>query len=146
MKTELRGTSEADAHLSRIELRLRTKVRTRGLRAAAQVVRRRAKQLAPKPGYRGDKPGKTALRSTIAYRTRDYQGGAVGVVVIGPRRPEGSHGHLVERGHRIVTHAGVDTGRRTEAKAFLAPAADQTKAEQKAAFVGELKRLAEEAR
>lgn len=146
LKTELKGVADAEAHLAKIELALRKKVRGNALRSAAQVVRRRAKQLAPRPGYPGDKPGKPSLRETIAYRTREYRGGSIGVVVVGPRRPEGSHGHLVEQGHRIVSKAGVDTGKRVEAKAFLAPAVDQTKAEQRAAFVAALKRLAEEAR
>jgi hypothetical protein len=34
----------------------------------------------------------------------------------------GAHRHLVEFGHRIVTHAGVDTGKRTRAFPFIGPA------------------------
>ena len=36
----------------------------------------------------------------------------------------GSHAHLIEYGHRIVTHAGVDTGGRVVAYPFLRPAID----------------------
>ena len=34
----------------------------------------------------------------------------------------GAHRHLIEFGHRIVSHAGVDSGRRTKARPFIGPA------------------------
>ena len=34
----------------------------------------------------------------------------------------GAHRHLIEFGHRIVSHAGVDSGRRTAPKPFIGPA------------------------
>lgn len=34
----------------------------------------------------------------------------------------GAHRHLIEFGHRIVTKAGLDTGRRAPAKPFIGPA------------------------
>lgn len=39
---------------------------------------------------------------------------------VGPRAP---HAHLVIKGHRIVTHAGVDTGRRSTPNPFVDEAA-----------------------
>lgn len=36
----------------------------------------------------------------------------------------GAHRHLIEFGHRIVSHDGVDSGRRTQPKPFIGPAFD----------------------
>lgn len=36
----------------------------------------------------------------------------------------GAHRHLIEFGHRIVTKAGVDTGRRAAARPFIGPATE----------------------
>lgn len=47
--------------------------------------------------------------------------GRLGVTLAGPFAP---HRHLVIRGHRIVTHAGVDTGRRSRANPFVDRAVD----------------------
>lgn len=63
------------------------------------------------------RPQNKPLSRTIAKKAWSKpRKGLIGTVV-GPKYPEGAHGHLVERGHRIVTKAG-DTGRRTRALGF----------------------------
>ena len=133
----LKGFEGADAKLGRIDLVLRGKARRAGLRAAALVVRRAAKRLAPRSTTRTT--GKH-LADTMSMKTKEYKGGAIEVAVVGPARPEGSHGHLVEFGHRIVGPKPdkVDTGRRSKAKAFLTTAVDQTRSQQQSAFIDAL--------
>jgi hypothetical protein len=55
---------------------------------------------------------KTSLFQSIGQRVR--VGKFIGsFTVVGARYPDGAHAHLVERGHRIVTRDGRDTGKRT---------------------------------
>lgn len=114
--------------LEKLPLAAREKEVQRALRAGAKLAKDRAAQLAPVPGYKGDKPGKTPLRDTMTIATRSYQGGGVQFVGVGPRWPDGAHGHLVEFGHEIVTKKPnqVRTGARVPGKEFVAPAIDQT--------------------
>lgn len=109
---KVEGFAEAERHLERLPLELRGPVVKAGLRAAGNAVVRRAKQLCPPPGYPGDKPGLKALVDTLGTEIREYSGATVAVV--GPKRPAGSHGWVVEHGHRIavggtLTHAGRKT-------------------------------------
>lgn len=68
--------------------------------AAARPLVDRAKELCPKPGYKGDKPGLKPLRDTIGWVFREYT--RARVAIVGPLAPAGAHGHLVEFGHRMV--------------------------------------------
>jgi hypothetical protein len=80
------------------------------LAAASKVVVKRARELVPKPGYAGDKPGLKPLRETIGHTVKTY--GQIFVAIIGPQRPAGAHGHLVERdvkAHIIVASAYSST-------------------------------------
>lgn len=92
------------------------------LRKMGNVVARRARQLVPPPGYPGDKPDKKPLRDTIGV---EIKYGRQRYAVIGPMRPAGAHGHLVEFSHRYFAW-GVDTGRMTEPHPFMGPAAQET--------------------
>jgi len=76
-----------------------------GMLAALKATAVKLFQLLPKPGYPGDKPGLKALRDTIEEVVKKY--GAkeqVGVLVglVGFAWGAGSHGHIVEEGHRIA--------------------------------------------
>jgi len=68
-----------------------------------------------------------SLASTITQRIRKGRNGNI-YAVVGASYPHGAHAHLVERGHRIVTHDGKDTGKRARPIPF------QRKAEQEAGF------------
>jgi hypothetical protein len=97
----IEGFEEADRLLAKIaDPAERNKAFTAGLRAAGNVVKTRAKELVPKPGYPGDKPGLKPLRDTLSVLVKQYSD--VWVAVVGPSRPAGRHGHLVEYGHRLV--------------------------------------------
>lgn len=102
------GWKEADTLLSQLPISIRGKELGRAMNAGGRLVIRRAKQLVPKPGYPGDKtrrdPELTPLRDTIVSVLRNYRGGAVMGLVIGPYYAQhggGNHGHNVELGHRI---------------------------------------------
>ncbi len=130
MKSTIVVEKDGEAALALLEASMRTKVVVKALRLQANVVRDRAKQLAP--------VGKTGnLKKTIKTRLRSYD--TVDLAVVGPEWPEGAHGHLVEFGHEIVSH-GVRTGKRTEPKPFLRPAVLETEAEQKAVFTRTIKK------
>lgn len=55
---------------------------------------------------------KTSLKKSIGTRPWAVPRRGIIGVVVGPRWPEGAHGHLVEFGHEIVSH-GKRTGQRT---------------------------------
>lgn len=115
---------------------------TTAFRRAGQVVAKRARALCPPPGYKEDKPGLKPLRDTIGVVVRHYPN--VLVVLVGPQYPSGAHGHLVEYGHWLV-RKNKKTGARkvirwVEARPFMRPAVDETKAEQQEAIVNQLKR------
>lgn len=95
--------------------RLQRKVLRQGVQAAgtalAREIRRQVKRLV------GVKTGN--LRRSITSRAWSVpQRGIIGRVV-GPAygKDKGSHGHLIERGHEIVSH-GKRTGKRTRPRPF----------------------------
>ena len=92
--------------------------------AAGRIIARRAKQLVPPPGYPGDDPALMPLRETLRSEYKEYSGD-VKMAVVGPKRPEGAHGHLVERGFRHYAH-GVPTGTIVAGQPFLEAAAKDT--------------------
>lgn len=101
------GWSEAAALMERLPIAVRGKELQSALRKGLGLVRTRARQLVPKPGYPGDKAGLKPLRDTIGLIMRKYQGGSVIAGVVGPEYPAGAHGHLVEHGHKIATGGTV---------------------------------------
>ena len=105
----------------------------KALRRAGAVVVRRAKQLVPPPGYPGDKPELKPLRDTIGVEVK--QGRRALYAVVGPKRPAGSHGHLVE-GTTSVRHfaRGKPTGVILKKTPFLEPASKQTFSKQREAI------------
>ena len=104
--------------LLRMPVAMREKVVKKAIKAAAQAVAKRARQLAPKPGYVGDDPTKPALNKSIRVVVRMY--GNVIVAVVGPVGRLAPHAHLVEFGHRKVLW-GRETGGQVAGKPFLRP-------------------------
>lgn len=143
VRVRIKEVGKADELLAGLPIELRGNALTKAVRAAGNVVAKEARRLAPKPGYAGDDASKEPLNKTIKVKVRRYNNAIVGFV--GPTRPNGAHGHLVEYGH-----AKVLWGKRTDgfvkAKPFLRPAADTTEAEQQRKIVdtlkAELKKLA----
>ena len=140
-RIEITGYDELIKALDRIDDALSGKVKRQMVKAAAEVVARRARELCP-VGDPADKPDLKPLRDTIGIEVRDY--GPRALAVVGPEYPAGAHGHLVELGHEEVLF-GVRTGRRVPPHPFMRPAFDETQAEQLAAMeavvVGALREL-----
>lgn len=136
VQVKVGDTKRVERLLTKLPVELRTKALNQAVRAAGRIVANQAKQLCPKPGYRGDKQGLKPLRDTIGVVVRDYANGPAAIV--GPQYPAGAHGHLVEFGHDEVLW-GQRTGRRVKPKPFLRPAADQTKSQQQAALIAKIK-------
>lgn len=114
------------------------KILRRQVGRALRPVAKRAKQLAPQPGYPGDKPGLTPLRRTIKVSTRTTKTGVTGKV-----SAKAPHAHLVEFSHRHFAH-GEPTGVLTEAQPFMGPAIQDTRqAQDRAVREGILEIIAE---
>lgn len=134
--------------LKQLPIELRGKTMTQAVRRGAGVVRSKARLLVP-IGDPNHKPDNKPLKDTIAVKVMQYQSDKVIVALVGPRRPDGAHGHLVEDGHRVRKRGkkgegpGDFTGARVAGKEFLAPAADQTESEQTKAIVDHLRSTAE---
>jgi hypothetical protein len=140
----------AENKLLQLEIAIRTRVLKRAVRAAAQPVEKRAKDYCPRSRDSGtreewskktqaERAGVKDLVDTITTVVREYQGPIVAVV--GPAYPAGALGHLVEfSGEHKQIQWGRDDGRTITAQPFLRPAADETKAEQRAEFEAVLKR------
>lgn len=129
---KLENFEKVDRQLGQLAIEIRGRALQSGLRTAGRVVVKRAKQLVPPPGYPGDKPDLKPLRDTIGVELRNYA--TVAVAVIGPKRPAGAHGHLVEESHRHFSR-GRETGIFTEPHPFMGPAAEETKHQQQAAVI-----------
>lgn len=132
VRIAITGYDELMQALDRIDDTLTGKLKRQMVKAAAEVVARRARELCP-VGNPADKPDLKPLRDTISIELRDY--GPRALAVVGPALPAGAHGHNVEYGHEEVLY-GVRTGRQVPPHAFMRPAFDETQAEQLAAMEG----------
>jgi hypothetical protein len=135
------------------------------MKAALQPTAKAASSLVSQEGMsdytprRGKRAGKPKLKDQMRATSRIYPRRKVIVGVAGPQYPKGAHGHLVERGHRVVAGGSVTrigkfahkivsdakrvarTGKgrvvgQVAGKPFLEPAADRTKASAQAHFEG----------
>ncbi len=132
---ETQGFTEAEAMLLEVPHKTNQALK-KALRKAGQHVVKRAKQLVPRPGYPGDKPDLKPLRDTIGVEVK--QGETI-YAVVGPKRPAGAHGHLVEGGARHHSW-GVPTGVMTKPVPFIEPASQDTKHLQHTELVDNLKK------
>ena len=114
-------------------------------RAGGNEVAKDARKRAPR-GNPSHKPEKKPLHKTIGTVIREYANGVV-MAVVGPKYPEGAHGHLVEEGHEIVTKGPEKrrTGLFAKIKKFLAPAGDTTQVQQRNAVYNSLRKTIKEA-
>lgn len=93
-----------DKQLAELAIISRSKTIRDGLRAAGNVVKKRLREIVPKPGYPGDKPGLKPLRDTVAVKVTEYDRATVATV--GYQHDTGAHGHLLEEGWRVA-HGGT---------------------------------------
>lgn len=75
-------------------------------------------------GFPGSVTGN--LRKSIGYRLRQYRTSGVIILVLGPRNPEGAHGHLVEYGTAPRFTADGSFRGKMPALPFMRPAWDAT--------------------
>lgn len=125
IRARLNGLESAEALLRQLPIEIRGKRLVTALRRASRLVAKRAEDLAPPPGYPGDKPDKLPLVSTLTARVKQY--GEIFVAVAGTRWPEGAHGHLVEFGtrpHEIRRGASAWQHPGSQPNPFLQPAVD----------------------
>jgi hypothetical protein len=156
------GRIETDKLLANMPIELRSRQLHTALRRAGMVVVRKARTLAPAPGYEGDNPSKLSLRDSIGVKVKGYN--YTVVAFIGPRRPWGNHGHLIEYGfnqHFVKLGAsGIKvlrgkreggtqnkrgkansaTPKRIARQPFMRPAAISTQRQQEQAFVDTLRK------
>jgi len=103
--------------------------------AGGDVVAKRASELAPQPGmpdYTGGR-GDERLADNILVKAKHADRVPGAIAVIGADYKKTPHEHLVEEGHRMVTHAGKQVGT-VEGKHFLAKAVEQRQVEMKQAI------------
>lgn len=100
----------ADRILGQLEQTVRGPAIGQAMRHVLNKIKQKTKQIVPKPGYPGDKPGLTPLRDTLAVKTKNYQDGTVKVGIVGYTYPEGAHGHLLEGGHDLVKGGSKKNG------------------------------------
>lgn len=142
IKVQITETAQLDALLAKVDIALRGKAMVSAMRESLDPMLQKTKDLVPVGGPRvGKKSGKKHLRDSMTKVVRDYGERIVGLV--GPRRPEGSHAHLVEFGHD-VKRGGKVVGR-APPYPFMRPAAEQTKSIQVSTFTASISKAAEEA-
>lgn len=111
----IQGMAEAHRVLDQYIGRPFEKSIERALMAGAKVAARAIRRAAPK--------GKTGNLKSASGRARLARSrpGLPPLAIAGPAggRGKGGHRHLVIRGHRIVTHAGADTGLRSRPNPFV---------------------------
>lgn len=137
------GTDNLEKLLREYPIEVRQKVLGQAVRRAGNVVKKRVRANAP-VGDPNHKPENKPLRDSFAVKVVRYKNDALAMAIVGAKRPEGAHAHLVEDGHRIRRRGkkgegpGDYTGAFVPGKEFLAPAADQTKNEQTQAIIDHL--------
>ena len=132
---ELTGIKELDRALRKLGERTEKQLQQRTLRKAANVIVKAAKEKCPtrkrKETYitrsGRERTRSIGLRKSIIARIRRYP--LRWVAIIGPKWPEGAHGHLIEKGTKDRFHkAGVGVRRyvgKLLPKPFLRPAYDE---------------------
>ena len=148
---QLTGFEGVLSTLASLPLEMRGPVISTALRKGGKIVAARAKQLVPPPGYPGDKPEFKPLRETIGVEVKVYS--SASVAIIGPKRPAGAHGHLVEgvdsKGENVdVRHhsRGQPTGSILKKTPFMGPASRDTKEQQRAAVTEGIRKASAKAK
>jgi len=119
-----------DAKLARLPLLDRSTALKAGARAAGRAVVSQWRKDIP-VGTRSEITSgeRGVLHKALTVKLHPFDDGGM-VIVVGAPHERAPHEWVVEEGHRIVTHAGEDTGKRTRAMHYGDEAAKKTKAEQ----------------
>lgn len=132
--SEIKGFDELDRVLRNVTPKVERALTRKGVRAAAKPVIKAAKQnIRSMLQSEKDKSGTGNLYKSVGVRVWTVPSKGIIGGVVGPRWPQGAHGHLVEFGHQITPnkrHAksgkrqaiGMDGQRRTKPHPFLAKA------------------------
>lgn len=136
-KTVIKESADLDAILAQLPVEMRFRAMKSAMTKAGRVVIRKAKQKVPR-GDPADKPHLKPLWKTIGQVVKSYKSGAVWVAIVGPKRPGGAHGHLIEGGHKVYARGPKGRSARGQkkpirsgtsyvpGKEFMAPAVDST--------------------
>ena len=157
MGIELFEDLNIESMLSELDWLVRGRVLSSALRKAAEVVKLAASPNVPRSSItqtakkksqkqkRADQ-ARVPLADAIGFKVKNYGDGQVWVAIVGAEKQKGrvgttAHSHLLEYGHRAYYWSDEPATRKTfvEAKRWLAPAVDSTKAQQQDAIFGVLK-------
>lgn len=154
-RTELRfeGEKQLQAKLSTLSDQMQRKVARAVVRAQGLVLKKAIKRRAPtrkrkesyiaktKKGFMGMawRRRSVGLRSSISMRNWSVPKKGIIAQIVGPRWPDGAHGHLVEFGHEMVTRSGRKVGH-VRAHPFMRPAIAASKSLMRSKGIGEAKR------
>lgn len=140
------GRKNIDELLALMPIELREKQLKQALRRAARPMINKARSLAPAPTEASEKDEKISLKDSIGVKIKAYSKAVC--AFIGPRRPWGAHGHLIEFGFeqkyvRLVS-SNIKVKRKQpkqiQRQPFMRPAAITTRDEQERELVKHLKR------
>ena len=147
----VKETADLEKILKELPIELRVKALRSAARAGGAVVRRAAQKLAP-VGDPSHNPDAKPLSKSIGMVVESYKQDTVAVAIVGPQRPAGAHGHLIEGGHDVVVSRGERKGQqplsgknKVPGKEFMAPAVDGTLSKQDAAIIKSLGKSLEQA-
>lgn len=131
-ETVIKESADLDDILAQLPIELRGDAMKKAVGAGARIPKNKARELAPR-GNPEHNPDAKPLWKTIGMIVKSYNLGAIWVAIVGPERPAGSHGHLVEDGHEVKVSRGSRKGQapltgsaRVKGKKFMAPAVDTT--------------------
>ena len=120
MTATITGDKQLDLFFRQVTPKLQRGALRKGVRAGGSAlvkeIRRNIDTMVGKnrQSVRFDSRGKrTSLRRSIGQRAWSKPRAGIIGTVVGPRFPEGAHGHLIEFGHEVVSH-GRRTGVRTQ--------------------------------
>ena len=116
---KLDGDVQLQATLARMSRRMRSGVMGKAMREASRplINRARANLLGRGNIRSGD------LYKSIGARIRTYRNSNNTIAVVGPRYPQGAHGHLVERGTKPRWSGGAGFLLKGKSRFLLAPTA-----------------------
>ena len=117
MTARMTGDRELDRFFAGLPDKLQRGAIRKGVRAGGSAMIKEVRQnigrmLRPGRQRHNSAGKKTSLKRSVGQRPWSLPHRGIIGSVVGPRWPEGAHGHLVEFGHRIVTRHGRDTGHR----------------------------------
>ena len=137
---------DLESVLEKFPAHMKRTVLSNAVKAAGKIVQKEAMARAP-VGDPSHKPQLKPLAKSIGLIIKKYSNDEKFMAIVGPQRPAGAHGHLLEGGHDIfargpkgVSYKGKKvkplTGKtRAAARAFMVPAIDATRTAQDVAVI-----------